>query len=375
MGFIKQLAVTFFVFCGVLSLQAQEKSSPNIILLLADDLGWGDVGFNGNEIIKTPQLDKMAASGVVYKRFYAASPLCSPTRGSCLTGRYPFRYGILSAHTHGLRPAEITVAEVAKERNYTTGLFGKWHLGWLEPDNVKGRGIYSPPWHHGFDSSFCTYSAVPTYDPQITPDGWNKWGNKEGERWSESYFINGREVTEKLQGDDSKIIMDKAIPFIENAVKREQPFFACIWFHTPHEPVVAGPEYRAMYRQYSDSAQHYFGCITAMDDQIGRLNSKLEQLGVADNTIILFTSDNGPEGEVSQPVNKIASTGPFRGHKHTIYEGGLRVPAVLYWPGNIDPGRVSDAITGTVDFFPTVAQLFNYEFSDENTRIIDGESL
>jgi len=131
LGFVQPLVIFFLLVIGS-DLFAQNK--PNVILIMADDLGYGDVGFNGHPVIKTPHLDKMAEQGVVFDRFYSAAPICSPTRGSCLTGRHPFRYGVLAAHTGGMRDGEITVAEIFKEQGYNTGFFGKWHLGWLKPD-------------------------------------------------------------------------------------------------------------------------------------------------------------------------------------------------------------------------------------------------
>ena len=231
------------------TVHAQNLKSPNVIMVMSDDQGWGDVGFNGNEVVQTPNLDEMAKSGVRFDRFYAAAPLCSPTRGSCLTGRYPFRFGILAAHTGGMRVGETTVAELLKKKGYRTGFFGKWHMGWVKLEDEGSRGFYSPPSQHGFDEYFATTSAVPTYDPTVTPEGWNSWGNDEGEPWKGGfpYVKNGVEVKENLDGDDSRIIMDRVIPFIESNVKVEgdrQPFLANVWFHTPHEPVVAGESYK-----------------------------------------------------------------------------------------------------------------------------------
>jgi len=364
----------FALIILTIDLNVEAQNSPNIILIMADDLGYGDVGFNGNEIIKTPALDQMADQGLVFDRFYAAAPICSPTRGSCLTGRHPFRYGVLAAHTGGLRDGEITLAEVFKNQGYQTGFFGKWHLGWVKPDEQwDERGIYSPPRYHGFDHTFATKSAVPTWNPTITPEGWNAWGEKEGEPWKDgtAYVANGKVVTENLQGDDSRVIMDRAIPFIEKAANDDKPFFTCIWFHTPHEPVVAGPEYRAIYEEYSEEKQHYYGAITAMDKQIGRLRDKLQQLGIAENTILWFTSDNGPSGHMVKPG--IASAGKYRGSKHTVYEGGLRMPTVLEWPGKVAPGRTS-YMSGTIDFLPTLMALAKVEYELDD-RPLDGINI
>jgi len=359
-----------------------QADKPNIILVMADDLGWGDVGFNGNKVIQTPQLDRMAADGLRLTRFYTASPLCSPTRGSCLTGRYPWRFGVLAAHTAGMRMAEFTVAEVAHLKNYQTGFFGKWHLGWVKPEEKLPRGFYSPPWQHGFDETFATVSAVPTWNPTITPagrisdeDGDQSTPTGEGAPWKggKPYVHNGVEVSDNMAGDDSRVIMDRVIPFIRSASEKKQPFLACVWFHTPHEPVVAGPEYRKLYAEHGILKQNYYGAITAMDEQIGRLRAELRQLGIASNTIVFFTSDNGP---ADAPAKKgIASAGPFRGHKHTMYEGGLRVPSLVEWPGHVAAGTTSGAMCATVDYFPTVVELTGASLGKKADRPIDGLSM
>lgn len=350
-----------------------KAETPNIIMIMSDDQGWGDVGFNGHPDLKTPHLDAMAANGVKFNRFYAASPLCSPTRGSCLTGRNPFRFGILAAHTAGLRQGEITVAEMLESKDYQTGFFGKWHIGWLEPDLKSSRGHYSPPSHHGFQTSFATTSAVPTWNPTVTPENWTSWGNKPGEPWKGGapYLENGKPVIDNMEGDDSRIIMDRVIPFLEK--NKAQKFFATVWFHAPHEPVVAGPKHRAMYPNAGSKRQNYYGCLTAMDEQIGRLRNKLRELGLEKNTLLLFCSDNGPSDGAAK--KGIASAGPFKGHKHTMYEGGILVPACAEWPGVIEPNTSTDARCSTVDLFPTIASVVDYSFSAKNKRPIDGINL
>jgi arylsulfatase A-like enzyme len=338
---------------------SQESAAPpNIIMLMADDLGYGDVGFNGNEKIITPHLDAMAANGLVLTNFHVTSPLCSPSRASCLTGRDPFRQGIFAAHTGGMRHAETTVAEVVKTEGYRTGFFGKWHLGWVESEKVEYKGHYSPPWQHGYDEAFATKSAVPTWDPTRTPDNWNSWGRGESDAWEGSIYVhNGVPVSDNLDGDDSRIIMDRVIPFIDSAVANNQPFLATVWFHTPHEPVIAGPEYLAMYPDLPEEQRHLYGCITAMDEQIGRLREHLRAKGIADNTVLLFCSDNGAPAPKIR--DGIASNGPFRGSKHRIWEGGLRVPAVIEWPARVQAGRVSDYLTSTNDYFPTILEILS----------------
>lgn len=357
-----------------LHVQAQNitKTKPNIILVMADDLGYGDVGFNGNKEVITPQMDFMAKNGITFTNFYAAAPLCSPTRASVLTGRDPFRQGIFAAHTEGMRPAEKTIPEYLKKEGYSTGFFGKWHLGWVEPDKVESRGKYSPPWHHGYDETFATKSAVPTWNPTKTPKGWTSWGAEEDGSWGGSIYVNnGTPVTDNLEGDDSRIIMDRAIPFIEQSIEQQKPFFATIWFHTPHEPVVAGPEYLAKYPNLSEGKQHYYGCITAMDDQMGRLKTFLKEKGALDNTIIFFCSDNGPADPQVRKGN--ASAKPFRGHKHQMWEGGLRVPSFIYWPEKIKKGFVSNYQSSTNDYLPTILDLVGIK---KDKKIpLDGVSL
>lgn len=352
---------------------ADDSLSPNIILLMSDDQGWGDVGFNGNTRIKTPHLDAMAAAGIRFNRFYAAAPLCSPTRGSCLTGRYPFRFGILAAHTGGMRVGEITIAEMLKKHGYSTGMFGKWHMGWVKPEEVETRGFYSPPSHHGFDEYFATTSAVPTWNPTVTPDDWDSWGGKPGGPWKGGfpYVHNGDEVKENLSGDDSRIIMDRVIPFIET--NRSKPFFATVWFHAPHEPVVAGEEFKKLYPKAGNARKNYYGCITAMDQQIGRLRTKLREFGLEKKTVIFFCSDNGPADGLAK--KGVASAGLFKGHKHTMYEGGLLVPACVEWPGVIPAGSVTDVRCGTVDYLPTIASIVKDSTAKKDSRPIDGIDL
>ena len=260
---------------------------------MCDDLGWGDVGFNGNQTIKTPHLDAMSRSGMRFTRFYAAAPVCSPTRGSCITGRHPFRYGVFFANTGHMLPRELTLAELLRGKGYATGHFGKWHLGTLtktEKDanrgGPKGAEHYSPPQDNGFDICFSTESKVPTWDPMIKPPAargtwWDPVTDPAEERnYGTGYWDQqGQRVTENLRGDDSRVIMDRAIPFIRQAVDDGKPFFTIVWFHAPHLPVVAGPKYSAMYEGHDKFAQHYSGCITALDEQVGRPACRTPETG------------------------------------------------------------------------------------------------
>lgn len=358
---------------------AAQAAKPNIILVMADDLGWGDVAYNGHPVIQTPHLDVMAANGLKFNRFYAGDPVCSPTRGSVLTGRHPSRYGIPTANAGHLKAEEVTLPEVLKTQGYTTGHFGKWHLGTMTPGysgkkNRQPEKHYATPGTSGSGEWFATEYAVSTWDP-YNPD--NAHNGVRDPRVL--YWENGRNIVdgeaEGLTGCDSRIIMDKAIPFIEQAVAGGTPFFTVIWFHAPHEPVVAGPEYRAMYPEQTENEQHYFGVVTALDEQVGRLRAKLRELGVADGTLVWFCSDNGPEGNPGKVNRRQGSAGHFRGRKRSLYEGGVRVPGILEWPARVAAGRETDFPAVTSDYFPTVLHLLGYRIPEMDTRPYDGVSL
>lgn len=347
---------------------------PNIILLMADDMGWGDVGFNGNPVIRTPELDKMAAHSIQFERFYAGSAICSPTRGSVLTGRNPERYGIFWANVGHLKREEFTLAEALKLKGYVTGHFGKWHLGTMTNSFLDGkRGgrdtvDYSPPWENGFDFCFSTEQSVPTWDPmKDQPVETKYWTGKD------------KYATENLEGDDSKIIMDRVLPFIKNAGNKKKPFFAVVWFHAPHKPVRSGGKFLQLYKNLSEDKQHYYGCISAMDEQVGRLRHELRKMKIEDNTILFFTSDNGPAGKgggVAQfpGGRQQGSSGMFRGRKGSLYEGGIREPGLMEWPAGISAYRKVYVPVVTSDYFPTILGLAG--FNDKTgPRPLDGMSI
>lgn len=378
---------------------------PNVILLMADDMGWGDTSFSGNPNLQTPSLDAMAEAGLVFNRFYAASPVCSPTRASVLTGRHPFRNGIYFAMVPGLENFlprnEITLGQLMRNGGYRTGFFGKWHLGTMTTEIVDGRfggpddtHLYSPPWEHGFDTVFATESRVPTYDPQIRPRNqmgaepnrhpvvettegaarfwWEPLTDKnEGLFWGTHYWRGESEVvTEELSGDDSRIIIDEVIDFVEQEGEEDQPFFAVVWFHTPHLPLVAGPEDQARYSEHEFFERTYYGAVSAMDREVGRLRDALRARGLADNTLLWFTSDNGPE---SQKDITPGSTGGLRGRKRLLYEGGIRVPGIVEWPAGIEAGSQSQVPAVTTDLFPTVLGLAGIDAPAG--RLLDGKDL
>ncbi|MEM1295256.1 MAG: sulfatase-like hydrolase/transferase [Verrucomicrobiota bacterium] len=387
---MRALICLLFSLISGLTLAAEK---PNFVLVMCDDLGWGDVGFNGGTHIRTPHLDTMAANGLNLTRFYAQAPVCSPTRASVVTGRHHDRTGIYTANKGHLRDGEFTIYEALTAEGYATGHFGKWHMGTLTREIVESnRGAkkkeeFSPPWNHSVDTTFATEAKTPTYDPMWKPSGGEKeaftLASRQG--WFEipdagekelygTHYWTAEETmvdpaSDELMGDDSNIIMDRAISFIEE--KKEQPFLAIVWFHAPHLPVVASKEDAASYDDGTTTGfeQNYYGCVTAIDRAIGNLRGKLRELGIADNTVVTFCSDNGPEGGQSSPGKQ----GVYRGRKRSLYEGGVRVPGVIEWPARIKAGSSSDFTSCTVDYFPTIMEIVGFKMPDE--RALDGVSL
>ncbi|MEQ9286422.1 MAG: sulfatase-like hydrolase/transferase [Cyclobacteriaceae bacterium] len=381
-----------FVAMGQGDAEDLQSNPPNIILIMCDDLGWGDVGFNGNEKIKTPNLDRLAGQGTKFNRFYSAGSVCSPTRASCITGRNPYRMGIYTANRGFMKPQEITLPELLKTRGYNTGHFGKWHLGTLTTsidDANRGKprdySNYSIPTANGYDEYFVSESKVPTYDPMIVPTefneeigeskhyGWAAVEDKDDPRKIESYgtyYWKGKEKMEleNVDGDDSRVIMDRVIPFVRSSVSDNNPFFSVIWFHTPHLPLVATKKYRNQYSDYSYKEQLLYASITMMDEQVGRLWDQLEALGQADNTMLWFCSDNGPERGTP------GTAGPFRERKRSLHEGGVRVPAFMVWPDKIKANQETDVPAVTSDYLPTIIDYVGIEYPDAE-RPIDGKSL
>lgn len=386
----KLLTLFVFVLGALTSLQADNKQSrPNIILCMADDQGWGDTGYNGHPYLKTPNLDQMSREGVTFNRFYSAAAMCSPTRGSVYTGRNPYRFGITFAMKGMLEESEIAITSVVKKAGYTTGHFGKWHLGTLskEMGDQSRWGAFSedpvryycPPWERDVDVSFVTESKVPTWDPLVHPGAITRKElakpevvNKKGTVYGNDYFTGpGVTVEDNTDGDDSRVIMDRAIPFIRETVESEKPFFTVIWFHTPHSPVVGGDKYRAMYADHSEDEQHYYACITALDEQMGRLRSELDSLGVADNTMLWYCSDNGPARQGSP--RHVGSAKHLSGYKLSIAEGGIRVPGLMVWPDRIKKPVTIDTPCVTSDYFPTILSALGIELASD--RAYDGLNL
>ena len=381
------LSLFFLIGCK------KDKTPPNVILIITDDQGYGDLNFNGNPNIKTPALDKFANESVRFNNFYV-SPVCAPTRSSLMTGRYSLRTGVRDTYNGGaiMASSEVTLAEMLKQANFTTGIFGKWHLGTLTKDILDAnRGgkkendiHYAPPWDNGFDVSFVTESKVPTWDPMITPPNTAedvKATLSEGAPFGTYYWKGaGQPVTKNISGDDSRVIMDRVIPFIEESVAQNQPFLSIIWFHAPHLPVLTGDQYKSVYADLSEDKQNYYGVISALDEQVGRLRDQLKSLGLAHNTLIFYTSDNGPETSKEVRGQNIPHgraqgiTKGLRGRKRSLLEGGIRVPVIFEWTAKIPSGTRVEVPCFTSDYFPTIAHILGIDIK-KYQRPYDGENL
>jgi arylsulfatase A-like enzyme len=304
---------------------------PNIILVMADDQGWGDTGYHGHPELKTPQLDAMAAAGLQLDRFYTAHFNCSPTRASVMTGRHPHRMGTFGPGSP-IRAQELTLAMVLQQAGYATGHFGKWHLNGRNGDR---------------DTKTLPGRAVLAEDP-LSPGklGFDEWLS------ADNFFdldpVLGRNgIAEKFRGDGSDIVMDQALSFIRKRVDSGKPFFTVVWFGNPHTPHEALPEDKALYADVPEQDRNYYGELTAIDRNVGKLRAELRKLKVADNTLLWYTSDNGGAAGPK-------STGNLRGSKGTLWEGGVRVPGIVEWPARIPEHFASDIPCSTLDIYPTV---------------------
>jgi arylsulfatase A-like enzyme len=307
---------------------------------MADDQGWGQVGYNRHPHLKTPHLDAMAASGIRFDRFYAAGPVCSPTRASVLTGRTHNRTGV---PTHGKRLClqEKTLPQALKKAGYRTALFGKWHL-----NGVRGNGVpilgddRNHPGHYGFD----VWLGVTNYfdmDPLMSRNG----------------------KFEYFKGDSSEVIVAEALKFMKK--QEGSPFFAVIWYGSPHHPFSAFAEdiKGLPNEKYADQ----LGELIALDRSIGSLRQGLRDMGIERDTLVWYTSDNG--GLPTDPD----AVGHLRGHKGSVFEGGIRVPGIVEWPGRIKP-MITDFAASTMDIMPTIVDLLDLP-EDSMMSVRDGESI
>ena len=309
---------------------AARPTAPNIILIQCDDLGYGDLGCYGARDLRTPHLDRMAREGTRFTDFSVTSPLCTPARAALMTGKYPGRVGLATGvlrpdATGGLAGSETTLAEVLKPLGYATGLIGKWHLG-FKP------GLR--PRDQGFDRYYGVLHNLDRFETVVF--------EQEG-----GMPVLRDETVERrpaVPAEMTELYTQEALAFI--AAHRERPFFLHLAHAMPHLPFDASPKFK------DKSARGLYGdAVEELDASTGRILDELRKLGLAQRTLVVFTSDNGPER------NTPGTAAPLRGTKHTVYEGGLRVPFIAWWPGGVPGGRVSDAFISALDVLPTFAAI------------------
>jgi len=357
-------ACLWITFSGVTALSAADKKT-NIVLVMVDDLGWMDLHCQGNKRLSTPHIDRLASQGMRFTDAYAAAPVCSPTRAAVLTGQSPARLHLtthipdregftpqdsrlLPAQTHDQLAAEhITVAERLKQAGYATGFFGKWHLAGRSQRMGLGLAECYPE-NQGFDLNLggCAYGGPPTYfDPY-------RIHNLKSRR-------PGEYLTDRL--------VDESIDFIR--AHQEDPFMLFLWNYTVHWPVEAKPEIIAKYKGREGPGiknAGYAAMIEILDSAMGRLLAELDALKLSERTLVIFTSDNGAFLGVSD-------NSPLRSGKGYLYEGGIRVPLIVRWPGHVDPGSLCDTPVISMDFYPTI--LAAAGLTPQAGRPLDGENL
>ena len=336
---------------GLASLTSAAERKPNFVILLADDLGYGDLGVQGHPKIKTPSIDRMAAEGVRLTEFYSAAPTCTPARAALLTGRYPARSGLvrvlLPKEKWGIPASEITLAEALKQEGYATALIGKWHLG--------GRKPFRPN-KHGFDYFFgLLFSNDMTVLPVL------RWPRLE--LWRNDKPIESPAKVKTL----TRRYTEEAVSCIEQ--HRDKPFFLYVSYTMPHAPLRPSDEFRGK----SDFGD-YGDVVEEIDWSTGRILQALNDTGLDDETLVIFTSDNGPwkAGE-NQERQTRGSAGRLRGVKGTTWEGGMRVPFVARWPGRLPAGSVRSGISVMTDLFTTLIELAGGEVPSD--RDIDGKNI
>lgn len=334
------------------TLAAQRPARPNFLVVLADDLGYGDLACFGHPIIQTPHLDAFAAQGMRLTSYYAPSANCSPSRAGLMTGRTPYRVGIhdwipFMSPMH-LLPSEITIATLLRDAGYSTCHVGKWHLNGMF--NLPGQ---PQPGDHGFEHWFSTQNNA-------LPNHHNPYN-----------FVRNSIPMGPLSGYSSEIVTSEAIRWLREDRKPDRPFFLFVCFHEPHEPIATHPKYSSLYPYPDDpSRSAYYGNVTQMDAAFGRLMEALDDLNLRDDTFVFFTSDNGP---ARTRYHNVGSSGPLREYKGHVYEGGIRVPAILRWPGHVRAGSVNDTPVCGVDLLPTVCAIAGINAPADRT--LDGTDL
>ncbi|QGJ70814.1 N-acetylgalactosamine-6-sulfatase [Planctomycetales bacterium 10988] len=339
--------------CLSLDSQLEAKQPPNIIYIMADDLGYGDLGCYGQETIQTPHIDQLAAEGMKFTDFYAGSTVCAPSRCVLMTGLHTGHCFIRGNGKDNLRPSDITVAEVLKDAGYTTALCGKWGLGHEGSEGVPTKqgfdfffGYLDQHHAHNYYPTFLMKNEERVLLPNIVPGG-GEWGQG---------------VASEKKAYSHELVMEEALQFVEAAGKK--PFFLYLALTIPHANNEARQEGMEIpdYGQYTDRdwpepQKGHAAMISLMDSDIGRLMDLLKSQGVDENTVVMFTSDNGPHKEGGNDPYYHDSNGELRGIKRDLYEGGIRVPMIVRWPGKVEAGSTTNYVGSFIDFMPTAAEL------------------
>jgi arylsulfatase A-like enzyme len=320
------------ILTSVSAQRGAPQAKPNIIFILADDLGYADVGFNGGKEIKTPNLDSLAARGARLEQLYA-QPVCSPTRAALLTGRYPMRHGLQVGVVrpwaqYGLPLEERTLPQALKEAGYVTALVGKWHLGHFQRAYL--------PTSRGFDHQYGHYNGAIDYVTHVRDGGFD-WHRDDKASYDEGYS------THLLAKETVRLIREYG---------GRKPFFIDVSFNAVHEPLAAPERYQQPYAHLTDPRRTYAGVLAAMDEAVGQIVAALDEKGLRQNTLIVFSSDNG-----GPAPGIVTDNGPLRAGKTTLYEGGVRVAAFTTWEGHVKPGTVVSQPLHMVDWYPTVLKL------------------
>lgn len=348
----------------LLWLPATSRSAerPNVVIIYADDLGWGDLGCYGHPNIRTPNLDRMAAEGMRFTEFYSAAEVCTPSRAALLTGRYPIRSGMChdqfrvlrNRSKGGLPKDEVTLAELLKARGYATGMVGKWHLGHL-PEHL-------PP-QHGFDSYFGMPFSNDMMPAPDSPPGREKFFEENNDHWR-TPLIRGTNVIEERpdQRQLTRRYTEEAVKFIRD--RRRGPFFLYVAHSFPHVPLFASERFRGR-----SPAGFYGDVVEELDWSVGEILNALRREKLDRKTLVVFSSDNGPWLIFNHHGG---SAGPLREGKGSTWEGGMRVPGIAWWPGRIPAGVVQREMATTMDLMPTIAKLAGAQLPD---KPIDGVDI
>ena len=343
---VRLLLSLFFTTC-----LAGKKEKPNFIIFLTDDLGWGDLACYGHPIIQTPNLDKFANQGTKFTQCYSASGVCSPSRSAILTGRTPYRNGVWRwippGHQAHLRDSEITLAELLKENDYATCHVGKWHLNGFFNSQEQPQ-----PDDHGFDHWMATHNnAKPSHKDPV------------------NFVRNGRLLGE-MKGYSAPLVVKEAIRWLDEDRNPKKPFFLNVWTHEPHVPIESDKEFMNAYSEIEDDGirQHH-GNITQIDHAFGKLMNHLDDMGVAENTFVFFTSDNGPAGTGDNGRTR-GSTGGLRERKRSSHEGGIRVPGIARWTSKIPAGVENNTPIIGSDLFSSILGIVDIPIPQDRT--IDG---